>query len=157
MSTYYFAYGADMDADELDLHHDRRRRPRLHFAKSTPAVLKGYRLICDISSKYRRAGIFNVVPDSQSNVCGVIYELHPGDTLSIVALKEGEEADYALSLLPVKTTRGEEIPALVLHAEPGASKLKPSDAYLDIVIKAARHHKLASDWIDQLKTWRVVP
>src|SRR5437763_341259 len=99
-----------MDTDDLNLHHDRHRRPRIRFSKSTPAVLKGYRLRCDIASKYRHAGIFNVIPDPMSAVHGVIYELQPGDTISITAMKEGEVADYSLSVLSVKTREGEDIP-----------------------------------------------
>ena len=154
MATYYFAYGADMDAEELDLQHDRRRQPRLRFAKSTPAVLKGYRLICDIASKSRRGGIFNVIPDPLSVVHGMIYELHPGDTISITAMKEGDVAEYALSLLPVKTRKGEDIPALVLHAKEDKKQLKPSNTYLDIVIRAARQHGLPSEWVQHLETLR---
>ena len=150
MATYYFAYGADMDSNELDQQHDRRRQPRLRFAKSTPAILKGYRLICDIASTRRRGGIFNVVPDPISVVHGMIYELHPGDTISISALKEGDVAEYALSLLPVKTRKGEDIPALVLHAKEDKKQLKPSASYLDVVIRAARNHKLPTDWVRQL-------
>src|ERR1700730_7247565 len=105
MATYYFAYGADMDIGELDLQHDRRRRPRLRFAKSTAATLPGYRLICDIASHFRQGGIFNVIPDPAATVHGVIYTLHPGDTISVAAMKEGDVAKYALSILPVKTKK----------------------------------------------------
>ena|SRR5258706_3614017 len=155
MATYYFAYGADMDSEELNLQHDRHRRPRTSFAKSTPAILKGYRLICDITSKYRHSGIFNVVQDSRSTVHGVIYELHPGDSVSMAAMKEGEDADYALSVLPVKTRTGEDIPAVVLHAKQAPQELKPSTAYLDIVIGAAKRHGLSTDWIQQLEARRL--
>jgi hypothetical protein len=155
MPTYYFAYGADMDSKELDLQHDRRRRPRLRFARSAVATLPGHRLICDISSKNRRGGIFNVVPDASSNVYGMIYELHPGDTISVAALKEGENADYELSLQPVKTVKkGDQLAALVLHAKPAKKQIKPSGAYLDIVIKAARSHSLPAEWVQFLETLR---
>lgn len=155
MATYYFAYGADMDPEELNLHHDRHRRPRMSFAKSTPASLKGYRLTCDIASKYRHAGIFNVVVDPLETVHGVIYELHPGDSVSIAAMKEGEDAGYALSVLPVKTRKGETIPAVVLHAGKNTVELKPSAAYLDIVIAAAKRHGLPIEWIQQLEARRL--
>ena len=143
-----------MDAGELDLQHDRRRQPRIRFAKSTPAVLKGYRLICDIASKTRRGGIFNVIPDPISEVHGMIYELCPGDTLSISVLKEGDIAKYSLSVQSVRTRMGEEIPALVLHAQEDRKQLKPSNAYLDIVIKAARQHRLPPEWVQHLETLR---
>jgi hypothetical protein len=154
MPTFYFAYGADMDSKELDLQHDRRRRPRLRFARSMSATLLGHRLVCDIASKVRRGGIFNVVPDAASNVQGMIYELHPGDTIAVAALKEGENADYELSLLPVKTKKGDQVAALVLHAKPAKKQLKPAGAYLDIVIKSARNHSLPPEWLQFLESLR---
>jgi hypothetical protein len=154
MATYYFAYGADMDIDEINLHHDRHRRPRISFTKSTPAVLKGYRLVCDIASKYRQAGIFNVVEDPDGTVHGVIYELRPGDSVSIAAMKEGEDADYSLSVLPVKTRKGEDIPAIVLHAKGNPKELAPSQDYLTIVIRAAKRHGIPAEWIKHLDAQR---
>lgn len=157
MATFYFAYGADMDAAELDLHHDRKRRPRLRFARWNPAVLKGYRLVCDIASSYRKAGIFNVVPDPGSSVYGVLYELSPGDTISVTTLKEGDKARYELSLLPIETLRGLNATALVLHAVPDKKTLAPSDAYVDIVARAARHHGLPAEWVRRLEGMKASP
>src|SRR5207237_4375719 len=68
MATYYFAYGADIDSEQLDLQQDRRRRRRMNFARSAPAVLEGYRLVCDIASKSWRGTIFNVLPDPTAAV-----------------------------------------------------------------------------------------
>src|SRR4051812_13665090 len=96
-----------MDTDELDLQLDRRRRPRLRFARTTRASLPGYRLICDIASRNHHGGVFNIVPDPASTVHGVVYELHPGDTITIGAIKLGETARYVLSLLPVTTSKGQ--------------------------------------------------
>jgi hypothetical protein len=150
VKTYYFAYGADMDMEELNFQQDRRRRLRMRFAKSVPAFLKGYRLVCDIESKHWLGGIFNVVPDPASRVYGVRYELHPGDTISIGAIKEGHAAEYGLSLLPVQTLSGEESPALFLHAKPAKKPLPPSAAYHHVVLKAAKAHRLPAEWIETL-------
>jgi hypothetical protein len=153
MKTYFFAFGADMDMAELDLQQDRRRRPRLRFAKNTPAVLKGFKLICDIESKKWRGGIFNVVPDPAGKVYGVRYELHPGDTITVASLKEGHAAKYGLSLFPLETMSGERTPALLLHAVPEKKLLQASPAYLEVVVKAAKAHKLPAEWIAYLSTF----
>jgi len=153
MATYYFAYGSDMDSHELDLQHDRRRRPRMRFADSSPAVLSGYRLVCNLPSKYQSGGVLNLVPDASARVCGVAYELHPGDTISVSVLKQGE-TECVLSLLPVKTKKGETLQALVFHTKADAKPLIPSAIYLDTVVKAAKKHKLSADWIQQLETLR---
>jgi len=152
MATYYFAYGADMDSVELDLQHDRRRRPRIRFVSSEPATLQGYRLVSDITSRVRRGGIFNVIPDPTASVSGAVYELRAGDTISVAVMKEGEIAKYELSLLPVKTHKGKVISALVLHAQPEKKQLKPTPDYLEIVIRAARKHKLPLEWIKYLQS-----
>jgi hypothetical protein len=144
-----------MDTAELDLRLDRRRRPRLRFARSSPASLAGYKLICDIESRMHRGGIFNVIPDPASKVHGVVYELHPGDTISIAAIKEGEVAHYKLSLLPVVTQKGKTLSALVLHAQPEKKQLPASQTYLHSVLRAAHHHALPSEWLAHLKSLQV--
>jgi hypothetical protein len=151
-TTYYFAYGVDMDSVELDLQLDRRRRPRLRFARTTRASLPGYRLICDIASRTHHGGVFNIIPEPTSTVHGVVYELHPGDTITVGAIKLGETARYALSLLPVTTRTGEVVSALVLHAAPEKKQLAASQSYLDIVLRAARNHGLPATWLQYLKT-----
>src|SRR5688572_7161712 len=117
MAQYYFAYGADLDPEDLGLRCEIRRRQRVRFAKATPAVLKGFRLICNIPSHYRHGGIFNIQPDPDGVVHGVVYELHPGDTLSAAIMKEGEAANYLLAINNVETAKHKNIQALVLRAE----------------------------------------
>jgi hypothetical protein len=150
MAQYYFAYGADLDPEDLGLRCEYRRRQRIRFAKSTPAVLKGFRLVCNIQSQYRRGGIFNILPDPSSEVHGVIYELLPGDAISAMMIKEGESSNYLLAVNTVRTSKGEEIQALVLRADAKSKSLTPSPAYLNVVIQAARHHHLPPEWIAKL-------
>jgi hypothetical protein len=151
MPQYYFAYGADLDPDDLGLRCEVRRRHRVQFAKSRPAVLKGYRLVCNIPSQYRQGGIFNVVPDPAGIVHGVAYELHPGDAISTSVMKEGESTNYLLAVNNVEIAGGKEIPALVIRAEAKSKLLQPSPAYLKIVISAARRHRLPAEWVTRLQ------
>lgn len=153
MAQYYFAYGADMDLDDLGLRCDLRRRQRIQFAKWFPAVLPGYELYCNIPSSYRSGGIFNVIPNPKAQVHGVVYELHAGDTISTMMVKEGQSKSYLLHILEVKTVKGKLHPALVLQGTPTSRKLKPSPAYVDVVIDAARKHRLPAEWIAHLQTF----
>jgi len=151
MASYYFAYGADLDPEDLALRCEIRRRHRVRFAKSKPAVLKGFRLTCNIPSHYRQGGIFNIVPDPNDAVHGVVYELHAGDSLSTGIMKEGESTNYALAVHRVRTARGKNLQALVLRAEATNKQLAPSPEYLQIVLRAAQRHRLPSRWIQTLK------
>jgi len=150
MPTYYFAYGADLDPEDLGLRCEMRRRQRVRFAKSTPAVLKDYRLICNIPSHYRRGGIFNITPEPGGAVHGAVYELHPGDAISAVMIKEGESTSYLLAIDTVHTAKGKTVQALVLRGDATSKPLIPAQGYLDIVIKAAKRHGLPAEWIASL-------
>jgi hypothetical protein len=151
MAQYYFAYGADLDPEDLGLRCEIRRRQRIRFAKSTPALLKGYRLVCNIPSHYRKGGIFNIVPDPAGIVHGAVYELHPGDAISTAILKEGEGLNYLLAINSVCTADGKILQALTLRAEAKSKLLSPSPSYLDIVIRAAQRHHLPAEWISHLR------
>jgi hypothetical protein len=152
MVQYYFAYGADMDPEDLGLRCEIRRHQRVRFAKSTPAVLKGFRLVCNIPSHYRRGGIFNLQPDPAGAVHGVVYELHPGDAISAKMIKEGESTSYLLAVNSVQTAKGKTHQALILHAEATSKSLTPSPGYLDVVVRAARRHGLPIEWIATLRS-----
>jgi hypothetical protein len=154
MAQYYFAYGADLDPEDLGLRCEMRRRQRVRFAKSTPATLKGFRLICNIPSHYRQGGIFNIIPDPVGVVQGAVYELHAGDAISTAMIKEGESTSYLLAVCKVQTAKGETIQALVLRGEAKSKNLLPSPAYLEVVIRAARRHGLPPEWIDHLRGLR---
>ncbi|OGR88894.1 MAG: hypothetical protein A2992_09485 [Elusimicrobia bacterium RIFCSPLOWO2_01_FULL_59_12] len=151
MAQYYFAYGADLDSEDLGLRCEIRRRQRVRFAKSSPAVLKGFRLVCNIPSHYRQGGIFNILPDPADAVHGVVYELHPGDAISAAMVKEGESSNYLLGINTVLTAKGKTLQALVLRAEAKSKSLTPSPAYLEVVIRAARRHGLPPEWITRLR------
>ncbi len=152
MATYYFAYGADLDPEDLGLRCSMRRRQHVRFAKSTPAYLKGYKLTANIPSHYRQGGIFNITPDPEGTVHGAVYELHAGDTISAAMMKEGEGASYLLAVETVHAAKGKTFQALVLRADAAGKTLMPSQSYLDVVLKAAKKHKLPAEWIATLQS-----
>jgi hypothetical protein len=151
MAQYYFAYGADLDPEDLGLRCEIRRRQRIRFAKSTPALLKGFKLVCNIPSHYRKGGIFNIVPDPTGVVHGVVYELHAGDAISTAMLKEGEGLNYLLAINSVCTAQGKILQALVLRAEAKSKVLLPTPQYLQIVVRAAERHRLPAEWVSHLR------
>ena len=151
MAQYYFAYGADMDPKDLGLRCEMRRKIRVEFAEASPAVLKGYRLLCNIPSQYRNGGIFNIVPDPRGSVHGVAYTLHAGDELARKQVQEGESRQYAMPELAVRTSRGKTLTAKVLRAQSNRKELRPAADYLTVVIGAAKRHRLPRLWISRLE------
>ena len=158
MSLYYFAYGANMDANDLSHRCDMNRRNTVHFLSSAPASLKGYSLATNVFCPRRESGIFNVVPDREGIVQGVLHKLRPGDIVTARDLGEGKPNTFRVRTLTVTNRHGEELPAAVLVAPiRGKSVYRPVASYLALVVEAARRHKLPSAWIDFLKNFPTVP
>jgi hypothetical protein len=151
VAQYYFAYGADMDIDDLGLRCELRRRGRMRFARSTAGFIKGFSLVCNITSRHRQGGIFNIVPDPAGAVHGVLYELHPGDLISTTLIREGESKSYYLAACEVTTRSGKVHPAVVLCGDAKSKALKPTPSYVDVVSKAAQNHGLPREWIETLR------
>lgn len=68
---YYFAYGSCMCPVDLK----RTLGENTHDYAIGPAVLKGYRLGFYKHSQLRNCGVLDIVPDPNSSVQGVLYEL----------------------------------------------------------------------------------
>jgi len=146
--------------DMTDLLHrcDQRRRNHVRFVSSVPAVLKGYRLVSNVFSRDRQSGILNIVPDPKGTVHGVVHELPAGDALSARDLAEGEPHTFRLVTATVTTARGKDVPASVLVASVKTKSIfRPSDSYMQLVIKAAKEHGLPSSWIEKLESLQTVP
>ncbi|WP_066424598.1 gamma-glutamylcyclotransferase [Anabaena sp. 4-3] len=68
---YYFAFGSCMCPVDLK----RSLGENTHPYVISPGVLKGYRLGFYLISPARKCGVLDVVPDPQTSVNGVLYEL----------------------------------------------------------------------------------
>ncbi len=95
MPHLYFAYASNMEPRRF-----RRICPRGAFVG--PARLPGYRLAFSRYSSQRRGGSADVVPDAESDVWGMLYEVKDADLIKIGEAKLKEEIEQTLKWIKLK-------------------------------------------------------
>lgn len=143
-----FAYGSNLDLDDLRRWLRERGYPPHAPAEVHRADLIGWRLVWDYHSPMRQGGCANVerAPDARAALPGAV--LHVDDAL-LAALdhKEGHPERYRRDRLPVRTPRGA-IEAWVYVVTPAwrrSTPVWPRRGYLETVLRGARALGLP-DW-----------
>ncbi len=144
MSTLYFAYGSNMDPQEIGRHC--RSAHRLGAAR-----LDGFRLAFTRRSIRSGSGVADVVRDGDQVVWGVLYELHDGDLKALDA-KEGLGWAYTRRREPVVLgfdgSRHEAHVYTVLLKE--QDPVPPAREYLERMIAAGTRNGLPASYISML-------
>jgi gamma-glutamylcyclotransferase (GGCT)/AIG2-like uncharacterized protein YtfP len=148
MRSLYFAYGSNMDEQQMRAHCPT-------FRRVDSACLQGHRLAFTRRSIVSGTGVADVVAVADGAVWGVLYELGDGD-LEALDRKEGSGWAYAreqksVALATDRSAR-RAILYTVLTKEP--SEVPPSREYLERLIAAAEDQGLPGEYI---ATLRAVP
>lgn len=141
----YFAYASNMEP---------RRFRRLCPGGTVvgPARLPGYRLAFSRYSRQRRGGSADVVPDPESEVWGVLYEVDEGD-LAAMDRSEGVPAAYQREVVMVVDEAGEERQAVTYLAN-RTGEFLPHKEYLRVIVQGAEARGLPPEYIEGLKQIR---
>ncbi len=86
--TYYFAYGSNMDKEDLDKWCENRGLPKVKFLNISPAKLNGYKLSFNYFSTTRNGGAANLMGSKNDCVYGLLVEIGEGN-LETIRAKEG--------------------------------------------------------------------
>jgi gamma-glutamylcyclotransferase len=130
MLLYYFAFGSNMDLKRMD---DRKAG----FTKTQRGILKDWKLVFNkINSQLRGAGFANIVPESNSFVEGIIFEVNE-ITIDVLDRYEGSPNAYHKKIIPVETNDNKSINCIVYIANHSKTNnsLKPEKKYLDHLLK----------------------
>ena len=131
---YYFAYGSNMDKEDLDKWCEENGYQKIKFLSVLPAKLKGYKLTFNYFSIRRKGGAANIMESEGNCVYGLLIELTKHD-LKTIRAKEGYPNIYKV----------------VKHCE----KIKhqpPTKYYMQLIIKNARRYNLPDNYIDFLES-----
>jgi gamma-glutamylcyclotransferase (GGCT)/AIG2-like uncharacterized protein YtfP len=131
----YFAYGSNMSLVPM-----RQRCPDAENLGL--AVLHRHRFFIMAN------GYASVVPQLEGIVQGVLWRVSPSDLVALDVYEDVEGGLYRREMLPV-ICDGRSVSALVyIGAEPIEGV--PRQAYMDLVIQAARENGLPEDYIEAL-------
>ncbi len=135
----YFAYGLNMDLAGM-----RARCPQA--AVVTTARLRRHRFLINTH------GVATVVPQAASQVHGVLWRISHEDERSLDTFEGVVSRFYRKVNLTVQAGETTPTPALVYVAAndmPGS----PRRGYLELVLAAARCHRLEPGYVSELRAW----
>lgn len=140
----YFAYGANMDTDELT----HRVGP---VEPVGIAHLEDHRLVFDRHGALWDGGVSSVVTSVGDRVFGVVWRMSPQALATLDAIESPEA--YARLTKDVVTGSGERLSCQVYVSYPQGERL-PAPAYIALLISAARKASLPADYVAMLEFHR---
>ena len=144
MSFLYFAYGSNMNEDEL-------KDWKITIISREKAILYNYRIALNRYSKNRQGGVLDIVPSKGSIVEGVLYKL-PDEAKYKLEKKEG------VTIGAYKETRvdievdGRIVKNVITYIVCNKQNASPaSEEYKESVLKGAKNHNLSKKYIKKLE------
>lgn len=151
-----FAYGSNMDLEDLARWMDRRGfgAPRVFDAR--PAVLPGYRLAWNYHSRARDGGAANVEPLVGQELPGVVLDVDER-TFEAIDAKEGHPRIYSRGDEPlsVRLFAGPVTSAWVYVVNPEhrcSTPVWPRRTYLDLLVRGAVRYGLPESHLEWLRS-----
>jgi gamma-glutamylcyclotransferase len=144
----YFAYGSALSTRHIGEWAAEHGVDARLFARGTPALLRGYRLVFDVESRFWGGRVANLAEDEHSEVHGVLFEM-PAAAQEAVLRKEGVATGLSQELIVTVQTSGGELQAKAFVARPekrGAPG--PASArLLGYLVEGARERGLPGSWV----------
>jgi hypothetical protein len=131
----YFAYGINMDRDEMAY-----RCPRATLRGT--ATLDGYRFMIN------REGVATLVPTARSLVYGVLWNLTPVDEVALDLFEGVDEGFYEKQVI-LAGQNGREYAALI-YLSSDSTPGRPRPGYWETVCDAARSHRFPATYVAKL-------
>jgi gamma-glutamylcyclotransferase len=154
----YFAYGSALSKRHIGEWAAEHGVDARLFARGTPAVLRGYRLVFDVESRFWGGRVANLAEDKEGEVHGVLFEIPP-PAKEAVLRKEGvstglsEEIDATVEVEGKPVTAKAFVARAGKRGEPGPA----SGRLLAYLIEGAQERGLPESWIERLRTQSAAP
>jgi len=151
---WVFAYGSNMDVDDLCRWLKARGHPEPRVARVEVALLSDFRLVWNYRSGARRGGAANVEPAEGKELPGLALQVD-APTLAGIDLKEGHPHRYRRGpkRVPVRLESGELERAwlyVVLPEFTLGELVPPRRAYLELLLRAAERHAFPAWYVAEL-------
>ena len=154
----YFAYGSALSRRHIGEWAAEHGVDARLFARGAPAVLRGYRLVFDVESRFWGGRVANLAEDKGGVVHGVLFEIPP-PAREAVLRKEGVATGLSEELDVRVEIDGKEVAAKAFVARP-EKRGEPGPAsgrLLEYLIEGAQERGLPQGWIDELRRQSAEP
>lgn len=148
-TQYYFAYGSNLDADDLRGYCERHGYPPDLLARRVGVgVLPDHELAFGRYSRARMGGVLDLWPCDGQQVHGVLFEVDER-AIAMLDAKEGHPHSYARATVKVRV-EGREVDAMTYLSRPETPRLiRPREAYVAIVRRGYQAHGLPLEALDR--------
>ncbi|HTR56146.1 MAG TPA: gamma-glutamylcyclotransferase family protein [Kofleriaceae bacterium] len=151
-----FAYGSNMDVDDLRSWFIANGHHKARIERCEPATLPGFRLVWNYYSQSRKGGAANIERFAGAVLPGVALHVN-GAGLAAIDRKEGHPNYYSRGDVPVRAQLigGTSVEAWVYVAVADrcrATEIPPTRAYLDMMIRAAERVGLPAAHVEMLRS-----
>jgi cation transport regulator ChaC len=154
----YFAYGSNMDKDDLDAWCRAKSKPEISSAGASPAVLRDFRLCFNYYAESRGGGAANIMESLGDRVCGLLLKITETD-LGVIRTKEVWPSHYREIEIDVETLTGIVIPNVktfkVVKALERPRHQPPTRHYMELIIRAARRYRFPAEYVEYLESIEV--
>ncbi|MFH1454001.1 MAG: gamma-glutamylcyclotransferase family protein [Armatimonadota bacterium] len=155
MTKYYFAYGSNMDKEDLDKWCDEKQLPHLRFLEISPVKLSNYKLSFNYYSSTRDAGAANIIDSQEDTVYGLLMQIDDKD-IEIIRRKEGFPNCYDEIYVKIEKFDGTLIQGVLTYKVAKNKELltyqPPTQYYMNLIIKNAENYEFPREYIKFLKT-----
>jgi len=148
----YFAYGSALSKRHIGEWAAEHGVDSRLFARGTPAVLRGYRLVFDVESRFWGGRVADLAEDKDAAVHGVLFEIPP-PARDAIFRKEGVATGLSQEIEVTVEAEGKKLAAKAFVARP-EKRSEPGPAsgrLLTYLIEGAQERGLPQPWIDELK------
>lgn len=148
----YFAYGSALSRRHIGEWAAEHGVDARLFARGTPAVLRGYRLVFDVESRFWGGRVADLAEDKDGVVHGVVFEIPP-PAKEAVLRKEGVATGLSQEIdVTVETSDGPvSAKAYVARLEKRGAAGPASGRLLEYLIEGAQERGLPESWIEELR------
>jgi cation transport regulator ChaC len=154
----YFAYGSALSKRHIGEWAAEHGVDARLFAQGAPAVLRGYRLIFDVESRYWAGNVANLAADKNGVVHGVLFEIPP-PAKDAVLRKEGVSTGLSEEIDATVEVGGKPVAAkaFVARAEKRGEPGPASGRLMAYLIEGAKERGLPESWIEHLRSQSADP
>src|SRR3954467_11880517 len=148
----YFAYGSAISRRHIGEWAAEHGVDVRLFARGAPAVLRGYRLVFDVESRFWGGRVANLAEDRSGEVHGVLFEI-PLPAKEAVLRKEGVATGLSEEIDVSVEVEGKPIAAkaFVARAEKRGEAGSASGRLLAYLVEGAEERGLPQSWVEHLR------
>ena len=148
----YFAYGSAISRRHIGEWAAEHGVDARLFVRGAPAVLRGYRLVFDVESRFWGGRVANLAEDKDGAVHGVLFEIPPPAKDAILR-KEGVPTGLSQEIDVDVEADGKSVAAKAFVAKP-EKRSEPGPAsgrLLTYLIEGAQERGLPESWVSELR------